>query len=204
VLSNWWMLIYAGVFATMYLTGERWFNEAAGWWQRPFQTVGAIGVFGLALLLTCKWPWHEAVTYWKAGYPTGELLVAAAWLILAILLWVESLVRRRVAGSMYGAMPIVAALGYLVTARNESGVLLATILFDVFLFTLGVGTLWRGLREDRLGVVNSGMLMLAALIVTRFFDSDLGFVVRGLAFIGVGIGFLATNMVLIRRKGAVA
>jgi hypothetical protein len=48
------------------------------------------------------------------------------------------------------------------------------------------------------------MLMLAGLIVTRFFDSDLGFVVRGLAFIGVGIGFLATNVVLIRRKGAVA
>ena len=77
---------------------------------------------------------------------------------------------------------------------------LATVLFDVFLFVLGVGTLWRGLREDRLGVVNSGMLMLAGLIVMRFFDSDLGFVVRGLAFIGVGIGFLVTNVVLIRGK----
>ncbi len=44
------------------------------------------------------------------------------------------------------------------------------------------------------------MLMLAALIITRFFDSDLGFVVRGLAFIGVGIGFLAANVVLIRGK----
>jgi dipeptide/tripeptide permease len=67
-----------------------------------------------------------------------------------------------------------------------------------------VGTLWRGLREDRLGLVNGGMLMLAGLIITRFFDSDLGFVVRGLAFIVVGVGFLAANMVLIRRKGAVA
>jgi len=46
--------------------------------------------------------------------------------------------------------------------------------------------------------------MLAALIILRFFDSDLGFVVRGLAFITVGIGFLVTNVVLIRRKGAVA
>jgi hypothetical protein len=67
-----------------------------------------------------------------------------------------------------------------------------------------VGTLWRGLRENRLGVVNAGMLMLSALIITRFFDSDLSFVVRGLAFIVVGIGFFATNTVLIRRKGAVA
>ena len=36
-------------------------------------------------------------------------------------------------------------------------------------------------------------------------DKDVaGFVVRGLAFIGVGVGFLVTNMVLIRRKGVVA
>ena len=204
VLSNWWILIYAGLFATMYLTGERWFDEAASWWQRPFQTVGVLGVFGLALLLTCQWPWRETVTAWKAGQPAGELAVAAAWLIVAVLLWIESLARRRLAGSMFGAIPVVAALSYLIAVRTGGGVLLAAVLFDVFLFVLGVGTLWRGLREDRLGVVNGGMLMLAGLIVMRFFDSDLGFVVRGLAFIGVGIGFLVTNVVLIRRKGAVA
>jgi hypothetical protein len=124
--------------------------------------------------------------------------------MLAVLLWIESLARRRLAGSMFGAMPVVAAIGYFTASGREGGVLLATILFDIFLLVLGVGTLWRGLREDRLGAVNSGMLMLAALIVVRFFDSDLGFVVRGLAFIGVGIGFLATNVVLIRRKGALA
>ena len=204
MLSNWWILIYAGVFTTMYLVGERWFDGAASWWQRPFQTIGALGVFGLALLLTCQWPWRQTVMSWKGGQPAGELAVAAVWFILAVLLWVESLVRRRLAGSMFGAMPVVAAIGYLTAVGRGGDVLLATVLFDVFLFVLGVGTLWRGLREDRLGVVNGGMLMLAALIITRFFDSDLGFVVRGLAFIGVGIGFLAANVVLIRRKGAVA
>jgi hypothetical protein len=204
VLSNWWILIYAGLLATTYLIGERWFDQAAGWWQRPFQTVGALGVFGLALLLTCKWPWHETVRAWKGGQPTEELVVAYVWPIIALVLWIESLARRRLAGSMFGAIPIVAGIGYLTAVGRESNVMLATVLLDVFLFVLGVGTLWRGLREDRLGVVNGGMLMLAGLIVTRFFDSDLGFVVRGLAFIGLGIGFLATNVVLIRRKGAVA
>jgi len=204
VLANWWILIYAGLFATMYLVGERWFDEAAGWWQRPFRTIGAFGVFGLALLLTCQWPWRDTLLHWKTGQPTGELVMACAWPIVALLLWVESLARRRLAGTMFGAMPIVTGIGYLTVVGRDSGVLLATVLFDIFVFVLGVGTLWRGLREDRLGVVNGGLLMLAGLIVVRFFDSDLGFVVRGLAFIGVGIGFLVTNVVLIRRKGAVA
>lgn len=204
MLGNWWILIYAGVLAAMYLVGERWFDEAARWWQRPFQTIGALGGFVLTLMLTCKWPWHETMAYGRHDYPAAELAVAGAWLVVAVVLWIESLARRRQAGSMLGALPVVAVIAYWIAAKNETGELLATILFDVFLFALGVGTLWRGLREDQLGVVNGGMLMLAGLIITRFFDSDLGFVVRGLAFIVVGIGFFATNLVLIRRKGAVA
>ena len=130
--------------------------------------------------------------------------MAGAWLAVALVLWIESLVRRRLASSILGALPAVAVIAYSLAAKNGTGELLATILFDLFLFAWGVGTLWRGLREDRLGVVNGGMLMLAALIILRFFDSDWSFIVRGLAFIVVGIGFFATNMVLIRRKGAVA
>jgi len=75
------------------------------------------------------------------------------------------------------------------------------ILFNVYLAVLGVGTLVTGLRGRRLGVVNAGMFVLAALILCRFFDSDLGFLLRGVAFILIGVGFLATNLVLLRWKG---
>jgi hypothetical protein len=39
------------------------------------------------------------------------------------------------------------------------------------------------------------------LILARFFDSDIGFIVKGLVFILVGVSFLATNGWLVRRKG---
>jgi hypothetical protein len=46
------------------------------------------------------------------------------------------------------------------------------------------------------------MLLLTALIVLRFFDTDVGLPDRGLAFIAVGVGFLVVNaMLLKRRKG---
>jgi hypothetical protein len=80
---------------------------------------------------------------------------------------------------------------------------MAAALFDLFLFALGIGTLVIGLRGRRLGVVNAGMLVLAAVILCRFFDRDLGFVLRGVAFILIGVGFLVTNLVLLRWKGAV-
>jgi hypothetical protein len=45
--------------------------------------------------------------------------------------------------------------------------------------------------------------VLSALIIVRFFDSQLDFIVRGIAFVTIGIGFLITNLLLIKRtKGA--
>jgi hypothetical protein len=34
----------------------------------------------------------------------------------------------------------------------------------------------------------------------RFFDTDVGFLVRGLAFIGAGVGFLVVNILLLKRR----
>jgi len=73
-------------------------------------------------------------------------------------------------------------------------------LMNLYVLGLGVALIGLGVRDRRLGVVNLGMLVTAALVIARFFDRDLSFVLRGLAFIAVGIGFLATNVMLIRRK----
>ena len=45
------------------------------------------------------------------------------------------------------------------------------------------------------------LLAVTALIVARFFDSDITFLLRGLLFIALGVAFLITNMAMLRRKG---
>jgi hypothetical protein len=44
------------------------------------------------------------------------------------------------------------------------------------------------------------LLIITALIACRFFDTDFSFVVRGLVFIGVGVGFFATNYYMIKKR----
>ena len=92
-----WMLTYAGIFAVLYLLGERWFADAANWWQRPFQTLGACGVFGLSLLLTFRWPWHEVIVPWHGNPTAAPLAIAVLWPIAVITLWLTSLRRRQFA-----------------------------------------------------------------------------------------------------------
>ena len=58
-----------------------------------------------------------------------------------------------------------------------------------------------GIRTGKQGQMNFGLLAVTALIVARFFDSDLSFLLRGLVFIALGLAFLATNIFMLRRKG---
>jgi hypothetical protein len=42
------------------------------------------------------------------------------------------------------------------------------------------------------------------LIGCRFFDTDMSFVIRGLLFVGIGVGFFVMNIYMIRKRKAVA
>ena len=67
---------------------------------------------------------------------------------------------------------------------------------------LGVELIARGMRADSLTRANFGLLIIAALAVARFFDSDVSFVTRALGFIVIGVGFLLANLFLFRKHRA--
>lgn len=104
---------------------------------------------------------------------------------------------------MVGLAPLCGVVGYVFAAACQNEVV-GRALFNAYLFALGLGLLVAGLRTNKLGRVNVGLLALSALIIARFFDSDLSFLARGVAFILVGAGFLTANVVILRRKGAMA
>jgi len=76
----------------------------------------------------------------------------------------------------------------------------ATILTNLFLLVMGVATIYKGSEENHLGIVNYGLLFITALVLCRFFDTDIPFVLRGLLFIGVGLAFFFVNYKIIQRR----
>lgn len=77
-----------------------------------------------------------------------------------------------------------------------------SILINVYVLVMGLLIIREGARADNLGTLNYGLLIIAALVACRFFDSDLSFVLRGILFVAVGAGFFAANYwMLKKRKG---
>lgn len=98
-----------------------------------------------------------------------------------------------------GALPALATIGWLMSGQPNasSPLMLAT---NATGLALGVLAIFQALREDRLSLLNYGLILVGGLVLLRFFDSDLGFVVRGLGFIGLGIAFLVANFLFVRHR----
>jgi uncharacterized membrane protein len=71
---------------------------------------------------------------------------------------------------------------------------------NVFVLMCGVWMLWRGQVTQSFLRLNIGLAVIGLLAVLRFFDTELSFVLKGVIFIGVGLGFVLANYQLIQKK----
>ncbi|MDW8344701.1 MAG: hypothetical protein RMM51_09445 [Verrucomicrobiae bacterium] len=194
-----WPVVFSSLFALLYLIGQRWWSEGPTVGQRPFQTVGALGVCGLAAMMSFGGAW-EPVGFLQRDKPLGtiqeSLLFATAtgFPVAALAMWVRSWTRRAWDEVLVGGATLFAIVAWIL-AMQTTGTM-GAVLLNVYLFVLGTGILAVGLQQRRLATVNAGMAILAVMILCRFFDMDLSLVVRGVAFIVVGTGFLAVNWFL--------
>jgi hypothetical protein len=105
--------------------------------------------------------------------------------------------RNRLALLWGVSVPVVAVVWPVTAATDSKWIGMAA--FNVLVFLVGLATLAEGVKGENLGTVNLGMSVVAMLVIVRFFDSGFGFILKGLVFIVVGIGFLGANIVLSRR-----
>ena len=74
------------------------------------------------------------------------------------------------------------------------------------LLVAGAGLSWilLGFRDGLFLRMNAGLALLAALMACRFFDSDIGLLAKGIAFVGAGAAFLVVNLLAGRRTAQTA
>ncbi len=117
---------------------------------------------------------------------------------ITILLFYNNIKHKNWTVLLFTAVPLLAIVAYL---TKEISAVLPVLIFNAYLFILSISRIIFGVRDNNLSIINTGMLILAILIIARFFDSDINFIIKGLVFIIVGIGFLVTNIMLTRRMG---
>ena len=65
---------------------------------------------------------------------------------------------------------------------------------------IAVLTIREGAIRNHFGILNYGLLIITGLIICRFFDVDIDFVLKGILFVLVGLGFFFANLWMMKRK----
>lgn len=168
-------------------------------WRAPLPRYGFAGVLVSALVMSGLDAWGAppdvpASVGWSQGLLVGIFALALLGLALRALLRGDLLAAA-------GALPaLVYGIGIGVDLRPLALVL--AVVFNGYVLLIGLALIRIGLLQSRLRLAQSGLVLLAVLILLRFFDSDLPFSLRGLAFILVGAGFLGASIWLRRRLRA--
>ena len=92
------------------------------------------------------------------------------------------------------------------TAFFFSGLLegwIAAIFVNILVLVLGLVTIKIGADKFHFGILNYGLVIITALIVCRFFDTDMSYVIRGLLFVSVGVGFFLANYMMLKRRKSI-
>lgn len=208
VMPGFWIILYSGLFALMVLSSETWSDRSDGFWSRPLLHFGAGGALVFSFVLSFRESWYQVARgfyVWDGDsldrqWAMPDTVIGFLIISGALVLLVTTIRRKAWFGLVFGLLPVLAILGYALSAFTESP-LPAAGLFNLYLLTVGIWLLVIGVRTDRQGQMNVGLLSITALIIARFFDSDLSFLLRGLVFIALGIAFLAANLIMVRRKG---
>jgi len=204
-----WMIVYIGLFALMIALGAAGRCDEDGLWRRPFEVVGIAGSVILWLILSFDEPWERIG--WNHVRTTEEFHAVASWVDVLLAIGLPSgailamgllLDRHRDRLSLLWGLSVpVIAVAWPLTAVTDSK-WIGMVALNLLLFVIGLATIAEGVGRQSLGTVNLGMAVVAILVIVRFFDSEVGFILKGIAFIVVGIGFLAANVVLSRRLRA--
>lgn len=192
---------YVSLLALYFLIGCQPFFRNRRSRNNPYLLIGLIGTIGLFLVFTFFGYWEEVVAErmdWN-----GLLLHQEFWVSLLLivssgyLLWK---LNPREHFDKISPIPFGFLLFLIVFFIGYNYPIIGMVLSNLFVLSIGAFYIYRGNQLNRLGLLNLGMLTIAALIICRFFDLDLSFVTRGILFVLVGIGFFITNYQLIKRR----
>ena len=193
-------IAYFSLFGLFYLIGSSAFFKQQKIRNNGYKILGSLGTIVLLLILSFDWFWRDLR---NKEFHINELISSpeffASLIITLAGLCIFYFQQKNNSIKQIGPIAFVSLL-FIITFIIGLSSLLSVVLINLFIFTIGILTILDGAKNDHLGILNYGLLVIVALAICRFFDTDLSFVIRGLLFLSVGIGFFATNYWMLKKR----
>lgn len=185
-------------FGILYNIGKLPFVDGNRLRRNPYLVIGSLGTV-ITLYI------NSFLGFWKAWREREGYLIdfnSNYIIFILLLIWLGLTVHFLMRKGIKQLNPIQAMLPFFIlfpfsyTLSLHAGMIVS----NLCLLTIGLYYFWQGNKNSRLTLLNYGMIIIAAVIISRFFEMDISFVSRGICFVIVGLAFFLANYFLIRKS----
>ncbi|AUC83589.1 DUF2157 domain-containing protein [Lacinutrix sp. Bg11-31] len=164
--------------------------------QNGYLVLGSFGTVVLLLIASFRWVWEDVLRISSFSGKETTLVIVLFVVALGVLIYL--FLKKQVDKfNLFHYIFIIMTMLFFVGLKNDVS---PTVITNVLLLVLGINAIKIGVDKMHFGVLNYGLIIITALIFCRFFDTNMSFVIRGLLFVIVGIGFFATNYVMLKKQ----
>lgn len=177
------LLAYCLLLGVFYQIGQTKFFSNLSVFQNGYRFVGFAGILLLLIVFTFE-------NYWKTIQESGSLfendLSLSLWLSLGFL--ISCLVLAYVNGVKKSFEPVfISVLIYAIFFMLALPSYVPALFFNFYTLFVGIFFARTGIINHRMGIMNLGISIISILIISRFFDTNIPFILKGILFLGVGI-----------------
>ncbi|MGZ3865910.1 MAG: DUF2157 domain-containing protein [Bacteroidia bacterium] len=195
---------YMSMFGMFFLIGSSDYFQNVRRRVNGYLVLGALGTMQILLMASFHWFWEELQRPDRSNssiWGAPEFFLTVVFSATALLLFISQTKKNGMED--FHPTKIFFLVFILLYLLGQNLSTLPIILVNIVILTNGIFTIRSGVKHDHLGILNYGLLTITALIVCRFFDSNMSFIVRGLLFIAVGVGFFLGNYLMLKKRKTV-
>ncbi len=194
--GNLGFVMYITLFGLLYNVGRLSVFKDVRTLRNGSLIIGSLGTVISLMIFTFRWIWDELPNI--HNYDLQELYVSIVLFLIASSILGYTISKKGwKAINLFQAAFVIFCLVYFLLYSVE---ILPMILMNLLVFALGMSAIKIGADRFDFKILNYGLLIISTLIVCRFFDTGMSFVIRGVLFVLVGSGFFVTNYVMLKKQ----
>lgn len=212
-------IAYVALYAFLYQLGGIPLLQRQPAASNGYRVAGLLGISVMLLMFSFSWYWDEladnASRYSSDGSFFQEQhvsnILCAITLLLNLLTLLLYVLHRRtfpskpanpIAPIAFACTLLVALVVFTSATHNSAAIMVTAAQWAVNILTLLLAVYYirKGDRENRFAKLNYGLLLMAGLVACRFFDSNLPFLLRGIAFMLIGVMLILINSYMHKKR----
>jgi len=188
--------LYLLLFSMFYLLGNLPFLNNKELRKNGYLVLGSMGSVAMLVLFSFKFIWKELLV--NVHLSSDELFVAIVLLLISVIAFGYSW--KYIKKQKFNLFLYIGIIFPFLCFVGSDSVITGVIGVNILLFILGMISIKKGIDQCHFGLSNYGLLIISTLIICRFFDTNISFVLKGISFVVIGGGFFVVNYMMLKRN----